>query len=61
MTDYFGDFTGNADPDQLEWDNYPQMGYSSAFDNIGLSWMSVMADYGRLISLLKKSLVSGFP
>lgn len=50
MTDYFGDFTGNADPDQLEWDNYPQMGYSSAFDNIGLSWMSVMADSGRLIN-----------
>ncbi len=50
MTDYFGYFTGNADGDQLEWDNYPQMGYNSAFDNVGLSWISVMADYGRLIN-----------
>ncbi len=50
MTDYFGYFSANANGDQLEWDNYPQMGYSSAFDNVGLSWISVMADYGRLIS-----------
>lgn len=50
MTDYFGYFTGNANGDQLEWDKYPQMGYNSAFDNEGLSWLSVMADYGRLIN-----------
>ena len=33
MADYFGYFTGNLSDNELEWDNYPQQGYSSAFDN----------------------------
>ena len=50
MADYFGYFTGNLSDNELEWDNYPQQGYSSAFDNENLPWMSVMAHFGRLIS-----------
>ena len=50
MTDYFGYFTGKLSDNDLEWDNYPQYGYDSAFDNTDLPWMSVMAHYGRLIS-----------
>lgn len=49
MTDYFGYFTANLPNNALEWDNYPQDGYSSAFDNESLPWMSVMAHYGKLI------------
>jgi len=50
MTDYFGYFTGKLSDNDLEWDNYPQYGYDSPFDNINLPWMSVMAHFGRLIS-----------
>jgi len=50
MADYFAYFTGNLNNNDLEWDNYPQQRYSSAFDNENLPWMSVMAHYGRLIS-----------
>ncbi len=50
MTDYFAYFTGNLSNDDLEWDNYPRQGYSSAFDNENLPWMSVMAHFSRLIS-----------
>ncbi len=49
MTDYFGYFTGDLPNSSLEWDNYPQNGISSPFDNVDLPWMSVMAHYGRLI------------
>jgi len=49
MTDYLGYFTGKTSESLLEWDNYPQGGYSSAYMNPSISWMSVMADYGRLI------------
>lgn len=49
MTDYFAYFTGNLTNSALEWDNYPQNGNSSPFDNVDLPWMSVMAHYGRLI------------
>jgi hypothetical protein len=49
MTDYFGYFTGRASESALEWDNYPTGGMSTPYANTNLSWMSVMADYGRLI------------
>jgi len=49
MTDYFAYFTGNFSNSALEWDNYPQNGISSPFDNVDLPWMSVMAHFGKLI------------
>lgn len=50
MTDYFGYFTGLSSQSALEWDNYPMEGMSTPYANGNLSWMSVMADYGRLIN-----------
>lgn len=50
MTDYFGYFTGLSAESDLEWDNYPTGGMSTPYSNTNLSWMSVMADYGRLIN-----------
>ena len=50
MTDYFGYFTGLTPEGNLEWDNYPTGGLSTPYANTNLSWMSVMADYGRLIT-----------
>jgi len=50
ITDFMASFTGTSSVNDLEWDNYPQNGYSNPYQNPNLSWLSVMADYGRLMN-----------
>lgn len=50
MTDYMATFTGLSPVGELEWDNYPLDGMSTPYQNANLSWLSVMADYGRLMN-----------
>jgi len=57
MTDYLGYFTGRLSESDLEWDNYPTAGMSTPYANTNLPWLSVMADYGRLIKPIYSGLV----
>ncbi|OIP81045.1 MAG: hypothetical protein AUK44_10845 [Porphyromonadaceae bacterium CG2_30_38_12] len=50
MTDYFAHFTGKNSVLDLDWNNYPQNGMDTPFQNGALPWMSVMANYGYLIN-----------
>jgi hypothetical protein len=49
MTDYMAYFSGNTSGSSYDFDNYPTSEYDSPWDNLDISWLSVMAAYGGLM------------